>query len=90
MYVHKAQEQTNMTKTNTMTAGKTAKKTIGERAEELATEYFQLFLDFSGMKEHREHAENLALHDLICQKLTYEFAINRLKEKITENREATA
>lgn len=61
-------------------------KTIGERSEELANTYFDMFkhLRESDDKYIKSKAEDLALHDLVVDKLICEFAIENLKGRIKD------
>jgi len=55
--------------------------TIGQRAEEKAKIYFDLYVKF--LKDFtKEKSENLALYDIICDTLVCEFAEEKLKEMI--------
>lgn len=58
-------------------------QTIGQEASKLANEYLALYKNLK--QNHPElNVEALALHDLVCKKLVYEFAIEELKQKIKE------
>lgn len=68
------------------------KGTIGFKAEELAQKYFDMYVEFKNNKNKslRAKAESLALHDLVCEKLVYEFALERARKMIDASKSMDA
>ena len=61
-------------------------KTIGQRAEEEADKYFEIFKRFASDEDDiiKAKATALALNDLYAKKCVYEFAIEDLNKRIKQ------
>lgn len=59
--------------------------TIGERSDELFEKYKELYLSLKKRAYLSKTAVALAEHDLICEKLVYEFALEKLRKFIQED-----
>jgi hypothetical protein len=59
--------------------------TVGERGDELAQTYFDIYLKFKSDPMFAKKAQDLAEHDLWVKGIIAEFALNKLREMIAEH-----